>query len=68
MRQLIEHDMHRDACEGLGQCWNHPVAHVAIDRQLGLFDAFNPGSDDWGGDYDSLPEAMDAAYRLAVSE
>ena len=70
MRLLIERDMHRDVCEGLMTCTNHPVPHVvAYLRWAGVVQAYPSDSDTsgrGGAVRPTLFEAMDAARALAV--
>jgi hypothetical protein len=70
MRLLIERDQHRDECEGLRTCVDHPVPHVvSYLRQAGVIQAY-PADRNHGGQrssvYRQFPEAMDAARALAV--
>ena len=67
MSLLIERDMHRDECKGIGMCFRHPVTHISIDIETGLFYASTPRNE-YGGVYDSIADAMDGSYRLAVGE
>ncbi|MCD1287315.1 MULTISPECIES: hypothetical protein [unclassified Brevibacterium] len=63
MRLLIERDMHRDVCEGLYRCSNHPTPKVLA--YAGLF-TVTKARRLVEAPYDTLPEAMDAARALAV--
>lgn len=63
MRLLITRDLHRAECPGLRRCVDHPVPHVVV---WGWDFAVYAG-DPWRHvrNYNTLPEAMDAAVRMA---
>lgn len=68
MRLLIERDQHRDVCPGLNLCSRHPVPRVLIRYRWSTdayFIAIGPGYRS-GGTHDTLAEAMDGGYELAV--
>lgn len=68
MRLLIERDMHRDVCEGLGFCLEHPVPSVitSVPRVFEVFGVRNSSATHADLLAPTLPEAMDAARALAV--
>ena len=70
MRLLIERDLHRDECEGLRWCEDHPVPFVQTSDYHGDFAVVDTSlsSDEDQSRHDTLPEAMDAARALAVGE
>lgn len=69
MRLLIERDQHRDECEGLRACGNHPVPHVTTYPCPTAYVVWDSGgeTDDGIPDFRTLPEAMDAARALAAN-
>ena len=68
MRLLIERDMHRDACPRLSECKYHPRPHILTCEEVrGWFMVFEPNAYFERRYFESLPDAMDAAYRLAVA-
>lgn len=71
MRLLIERDMHRDACDGLYNCGDHPVPVVEIDgpviSRTGCYYVRAPKSRRRVGHKHDLESAMDAARALAVT-
>ena len=61
-------DMHRDECPGLDGCGRHPQHHVLLDwEDTGKFLVFEPNRLFFRWIFDTHAEAMDAAYKLAVS-
>ena len=70
MRLLIERDMHRDECEGLGYCLGHPVPHVIVARyRPAMLSIHEAGGRSEVVDFrHDLPAAVDAARALAVGE
>lgn len=69
IRQLIEHDMHRDVCPRLSECKYHPRPHILTWEEVsGWFMVFEPNAYFERRYFGSLPDAMEAARALAVSE
>lgn len=69
IRLMIQREQHRAACSGLHLCSHHPMPRVLIRYRWGTdiyFISFGPGCRS-GATHDTLAEAMDGGYELAVN-